>query len=448
FFFFFIIILETNNNNNNNNSIVVTHNFESGTRVTNKIKNLLDSPLFKGIELHPSRYVTTNLIDSGDCHEYLSSIVTQSRPPVHALFVVTRGRDEQAYTCMQTWSRRNGQKRIPVQCIKEDNAKHNQRLRSALYCLLTKANWIPWKIDWKQVERPLQLKRKKTMLVGMDINVNTTEGSAMVGFASTYDPDFVRVHRLVGIEPMQNDVIPSCDKYLALALDTFHKHNDAYPDQVIFYRCLFFHSFIYLFIRLPIKLNFVMTANFFFFKKKAGIRPSALIETIKKEEVSNVKKMLSSKCDEQNCGLEFVIVQSSAESQFYGENGAPLTSGTLFSQTFLKNQFFIIPFRIRQGGQPTPTEFIIIEDGLDIIKQCLRHFQTFSYHLFDLYFNDPTYVPHVVKIANKLALKYSQSGLREFVVSCDEPICVNDFKISSDLKNVFVLSFFFFNYQT
>ncbi|ETO07626.1 hypothetical protein RFI_29768 [Reticulomyxa filosa] len=285
------------------NIIVLAEDEDVGYSVAEQTDRILEEEQrYRGVALHNEIYLC-DLRNVVECHKVLNWIVNQN---IHGVLVIMTNQNESTiYANVQSWARKAHEKReLAIQCIKQRVQFHSLDL-------------------WDQFNEALQLS-KKTMIVGMDVCHNRKARESVVGFASTFDSDFVRVHQFIGIQEMGKELVTNINKYFECALDAFQKDNDTFPDQIIFYR--------------------------------DGVSVSQL-DQIKKEEISELKQVLQQKMKGKACNLEFIVVQKRVKTRFFAENEAPVVPGTVVDDLLSGPQvheFFIVPCPATQKKKSNP----------------------------------------------------------------------------------------------
>jgi len=121
------------------------------------------------------------------------------------------------------------------QCILEEHLTNRHVIQGVLRQLLVKLGSIPWKIDFKLKHNVLKL-GVPTMLVGVNVNHDLTQNVSAVGFAASYDRDFVRYFSDVRYQRQGTELIEDLGSLMKEAIETFKKINMCEPRQVIFFR--------------------------------------------------------------------------------------------------------------------------------------------------------------------------------------------------------------------
>jgi len=375
----------------------------TGNFALEMIDEILQQKRYTGVYLHPDY----PFIEVAGEWELKLKEIEKLEPPINGVLVVmTNYQESEIYGTVHGWKNESNFKHIVVQCIKEENANHRNtgRVHACLYrCvnnILVKAGWTPWKIEWKNpsIYGKLRL-NEPTMIMGMDVCHDRSAKESVVGFASTYDKEFVKLHQLIGIQRMGKELVHNIDKYFINAVETFQAHNDGqYPKQIFFYR--------------------------------DGVSSSQL-EQVQNEEIKKLHDVIEKRKMETQ--IEVIVVQKGLKTRFYSATGQSLPPGTVVDEKIVDSNlkdFFLLASKAPPGKNPIPSRFIVLTDPLNLTTSDIgiKQLQTFSFHLCHLYFDciqNPSRIPHVVKTADHVAFKFSDRNLKQQIKqtrSIDESI--------------------------
>lgn len=113
-------------------------------------------------------------------------------------------------------------------------------IRRASYIqFLVKNGMIPWKVEFDLPDDRINL-NIPTMLVGLDACHDRKNTHTTVGFVSTYDRDFSRVHGQVSYQALGQEVLNQAEAQMFYlmrnALQMFKDINGVLPQQIFVYR--------------------------------------------------------------------------------------------------------------------------------------------------------------------------------------------------------------------
>ena len=288
-----------------------------------------------------------------------------------------------------------------MQCIYSQFIKHSNRL-----CQI-KLGIIPWKLILRNINDPNDDNPENqsnprlnylidglidlsipTMIIGIDVNHNRRRGVSTVGFISTYDSDFCRIHGQIAYQSMGQEVagIDQLQNLTENALRNFKAINTVSPQQIFVYR--------------------------------DGVSLGELDAVSKKELLAIRRAALNVSSNYPQPRVQFMVVQKRVNARFFewdartqqlvGAKPRTIVDADIVSNQFW--DFYLIACGAPRDKVANPVRVIIINDDLNLgVRGSKNDIELFTYALCNLYYGwgGAVKTPHVIKYADKMAELYA-----------------------------------------
>ena len=264
-----------------------------------------------------------------------------------------------------------------------------------------------------------------TMIVGIDVCHDMKAHHSTIGFVSTFDPDFVRIHTQISYQKRGKEVtsIKAMETLMTHALRNFHNINKVPPKQIFVFRDGVSTSQLETVCRSELQAIAQACQKFGPHCDRKYTNPENIQPDTNYPDLESINVYAPD--------LEFIVIQKRVNARFFHSRGREIESApprTVIDETMISGHFwdfYLIATRTPRDKCANPVRCIVIHDGLNLAgtnqRQSLQKYkdnqqksgqndlELFTYSLCCLYYNWPgaVRVPHVVKYADRSASAYS-----------------------------------------